>query len=159
MARRGGKKDPIDQFWGAVESQKMDTLRWTLSNCNNLFASTQNEDGLTSFMVAASRDKWKSMQMLIDFYSRQKELRDGGWLECQDEQGKTALMYAAETGSVKCTDFILDAQPQGRGDRKSLDDTSYAKSLVAQKDKKGLTALEHATRNKKQNVATFPLTG
>ena len=130
----------------------MDTLRWSLSNCNNVTASTHNDDGMTSFMLAASKGKFKSLEMLIDFYSRNSALREAGWLECKDEQGRTALMYAAEQGQSKCVDHILDARPMGRGDRKDINDHSYALHLVSQKDGRGKTALDYATKNKRTEV-------
>eukprot|EP01063_Lacrimia_lanifica_P024281 TRINITY_DN32219_c0_g1_i1.p1 TRINITY_DN32219_c0_g1~~TRINITY_DN32219_c0_g1_i1.p1 ORF type:complete len:508 (+),score=284.97 TRINITY_DN32219_c0_g1_i1:57-1580(+) len=149
--KRGGG-DPRDQFWGAVESQKMDTLRWTLSNCNGLEASTQNDEGLTSFMLAARGNKWKSMQMLIDFYARSNVLREHGWVDCQDESGMTALMYACDIGSEKCVEFLLDAQAQGRGERRGANDPTLGEKLLKQKDGNGKTALDYAKRAKKQRV-------
>ncbi|KAJ9449320.1 Protein lap1 [Diplonema papillatum] len=151
-----GKGDPKDKFWASVMNQKMDTLRWSLSNCNGLEASTQNEEGLTALMMAARGDKWKSMQMLLDFYARNNVLREHGWVECTDEEGKTALMMAAEVGSVKCVDFLLDAQCQGRGERnKGVNDTSLGETQLKQKDSKGKTALDHAKLNRKENVVAL----
>ena len=151
--RGGGGGDPVAQFWTALQNQKMDSLRWTLSNANGLVASTQNEDGKTSFMQACACDKTKSLQMLIDFYARAQALRESGWLECKDDKGRTALMYAAEYGNAKCVDTLLDAQPQGRTDRpKSANDMSFAIMLCGQKDAKGHTALDIAKRNNKTNV-------
>eukprot|EP01060_Flectonema_neradi_P013722 TRINITY_DN2044_c5_g1_i1.p1 TRINITY_DN2044_c5_g1~~TRINITY_DN2044_c5_g1_i1.p1 ORF type:complete len:510 (+),score=129.63 TRINITY_DN2044_c5_g1_i1:82-1611(+) len=155
MSRRKGGADPRDQFWAAVESQKMDTLRWCLSNATGLLASTQNDEGLTSFMVAAKGGKWKSMQMLIDFYARSKENRPSGWVECTDENGKTALMMAAEEGSVKCVDFLLDAQPQGRGENRGVNAPTLGPELLKQKDRTGKTAFDYAKNNRRKDVVSL----
>eukprot|EP01064_Diplonema_japonicum_P012119 TRINITY_DN1958_c0_g1_i1.p1 TRINITY_DN1958_c0_g1~~TRINITY_DN1958_c0_g1_i1.p1 ORF type:complete len:505 (+),score=229.52 TRINITY_DN1958_c0_g1_i1:39-1553(+) len=155
MSRKRGGGDPKDQFWASVESQKQDTLRWCLHNCNGLEASTQNEDGLTSFMLSAKHDKWKSMQQLIDFYARAPALREHGWVECQDEDGKSALMYACESGSLKSVDFLLDAQPQGRGERRGVNAPTMADQLLKQKDKKGKTAYDHAKLRKRDKIIEY----
>ena len=155
MSRKKGGADPRDQFWAAVDSQKMDTLRWCLSNATGLLASTQNEDGLTSFMAAAQGNKWKSMQMLIDFYARSKENRPSGWVECTDENGKTAMMMAAEEGSVKCVDFLLDAQPQGRGENRGVNAPTLGPELLKQKDRTGKTAIDYAKNNRRKDVVAL----
>eukprot|EP00755_Sulcionema_specki_P010576 Sspe_Gene.7006::Locus_2354_Transcript_2_2_Confidence_0.667_Length_1721::g.7006::m.7006/K19613/SHOC2, SUR8; leucine-rich repeat protein SHOC2 len=150
--KRKGGGDPREAFWNAVANQKMDTIRWSLSNLNGLEASTQNEDGITSMMLAVKLSKPQSLNMLIDFYARQPLLRERGWVECCDNDGKTALMMAAEQGNEQMLDALLEAQPLGRGER-SIGPLGH--KLLEQKCKKGWTARDYAVKNKKQNVVEY----
>lgn len=93
-------------FWRAVQSQKISDLREGLVS-TAMEAQTRNEDGLTSIMFAALNNKEKSLDFLLDWYERRRELRRKGWIDLKDENGRTALMMAAATGKVDIMHALL----------------------------------------------------
>eukprot|EP01062_Namystynia_karyoxenos_P034350 TRINITY_DN2518_c0_g1_i1.p1 TRINITY_DN2518_c0_g1~~TRINITY_DN2518_c0_g1_i1.p1 ORF type:complete len:553 (+),score=225.91 TRINITY_DN2518_c0_g1_i1:71-1660(+) len=160
--RKGYGGDPREQFWEALLREKCDTLTWCLRNCGGLLASTQNEDGLTALMLCASQNKHKSLGLLLDFYGKNPGNREAGWVECVDSnEGKTAMMMAAERGFVRCVDLLLDAEARGRGEGRrpggkgGAAPLSLGEQQLRQKDPRGRTARDLAVANKRDEVVAL----
>ena len=125
-------------------NQKLPTVRWSLSNIGSLEASTRNSEGLTAFHVACAAGRPKALDMLINFYARARALREKGWINLPDPDGKTPLMLAAVRGSVECVEVLLD-----------VEDKHYrggGAALLAVTDDSGKTARDFAVRKQKNKV-------
>mmetsp|Transcript_3843 Transcript_3843/g.4666 ORF Transcript_3843/g.4666 Transcript_3843/m.4666 type:complete len:496 (-) Transcript_3843:1169-2656(-) len=96
-----------DAFWEALNSQKQKNVRDGLVN-TGIEAQTRNEDGLTSIMFAAANGKAKSLDTLLDWYKRRRLLRQKGWINLTDSQGRTALHMAASRGHLECIESLID---------------------------------------------------
>eukprot|EP00514_Thraustochytrium_sp_LLF1b_P001044 CAMPEP_0184527910 /NCGR_PEP_ID=MMETSP0198_2-20121128/11491_1 /TAXON_ID=1112570 /ORGANISM="Thraustochytrium sp., Strain LLF1b" /LENGTH=497 /DNA_ID=CAMNT_0026919683 /DNA_START=96 /DNA_END=1589 /DNA_ORIENTATION=+ len=137
---KGQKKDKSSYaekkaaFWRAILSEKQSDVRNGLIN-TGLEAQTRNEDGLTSIMFAAINGKPKSLDTLVDYYERRRELRRKGWIDLVDDNRRTALMMAAASGNVKIVDSLL-----------------LKGAATHLKDEDGKTARDHAVARKKTQV-------
>jgi hypothetical protein len=97
-----------DLFWNSILSQSLSDLRGTLTS-TGIEAHTRNEGtGRTSIMEAALKGKVKSLDCLLDWYERRRELRTKGWLDLKDDEGaRTALMLASMEGHVDCVKSLI----------------------------------------------------
>jgi len=86
-------------------------------------------------MVAALNGKSKSMDTLLDYFQRRRELRRKGWIDIRDDDGRTCLMMACAMGNEELVESLLD-----KGAKSDL------------KDNEGLTARGHAEKRKKNNI-------
>lgn len=124
-----------DAFWSAVMNQKLKDVRGGLTE-TGIEAHTRNDEGMTPIMVAASLGKDRSLDTLLDWYERRRELRSKGWHNLKDDDsGRTAMMLAAAGGHTLCVESLLNkgANP-------------------AMKDEKGSTARDIAVERKKKKV-------
>jgi hypothetical protein len=65
----GGKGgDKKAQLWDGIRIQKLDQVRWALANAGIVPASRNNE-GLTTFLLAASLGADKSLAEMVRWYS------------------------------------------------------------------------------------------
>ncbi len=119
-------------FWDSIRNEQLKTLRWSLDHIGGLEASTRDSSEHTSIMLAAAMRKPKALKMLLDFYVRKPELCRGGWVDCVDRQGRTALMMACGNGSLLCAQYIVEAAGRNATkllaitDRNCNDARSYA---------------------------------
>mmetsp|Transcript_40733 Transcript_40733/g.65411 ORF Transcript_40733/g.65411 Transcript_40733/m.65411 type:complete len:502 (-) Transcript_40733:34-1539(-) len=123
-----------EAFWKAIISQKLRDVRDGLTN-TGMEAQTRNEDGLTSIMMAAINNKPKSLDCLLDYYERRRELRRKGWIDIRDDNGRTALMMACAGGNVEMIESLL-----------------IKNAKVHLKDDGGMTARDHAVKRGKQDA-------
>jgi hypothetical protein len=141
---KGSAASKLDAYFTAVANQKLPTIRWSLSNIGSLEASTRNPQGMTAFHVACAAGRHKALDMLVNFYARARALREKGWINLPDADGKTPLMVAAIRGSVECVDVLLD-----------VEDKHYkgaGAALLAVKDDTGKTARDYAVRKQQNKV-------
>ena len=113
MSRRskgGSAASKMEAYFTAIANQKLPTIRWSLSNIGSLEASTRNPQGMTAFHVACATGRHKALDMLVNFYARARALREKGWINLPDADGKTPLMVAAIRGSVDCVEVLLDVE-------------------------------------------------
>jgi hypothetical protein len=90
-------------------------------------------------MEAAMKGKIKSLDCLLDWYERRRELRTKGWIELRDDDGgRTALMLAAGEGQIECVKSLL----------------RYGANIHA-KDESGKTARDIALARKRTEVVEF----
>ena len=123
-------------FWTSIQTQTLNDLRGTLTS-TAIEAHTRNENtGRTSIMEAALNGKQKSLDTLLDWYERRRELRSKGWIDLKDEdEGRTALMLAAGAGHIDCVKSLI----------------RFGAKLDL-KDDQNLTAKDIAERHKKSAV-------
>jgi len=121
-------------FWEAIMSDKQRLVREGLVN-TGMEAQTRNQDGLTSIMLAALNGKVKSLDTLLDYYERRRELRRRGWINIKDDNGRTSLMMAAAAGKVECVKSLL-----------------LKEARTDLKDDDGMTARDHAEKRRKAEV-------
>ena len=134
---RGNASQKKSDFWKAIRTQKMQTLRYGLTNAG-IEAHTCGAEGLTSIMVAAALNKPKSLSAILDFYERRRIMRPKGWIDLRDDGGRTALMMAAANGNADCVRLLLFHAPS-------------AEKAVALKCDRGLTARDYALQRKKKD--------
>lgn len=121
-------------FWAAILTERQRDVREGLVN-TGMQAQTRNEDGLTSIMLAALNGKVKSLDTLLDYYERRRELRRKGWIDIRDDNGRTALMMAAAAGRTDAVYSLL------------LKDAK-----LELKDDNGMSARDHAEKKQKADV-------
>ena len=123
-------------FWKSIQTQTLSDLRGTLTATAIEAHTRHDETGRTSIMEAALKNKVKSLDCLLDWYERRRELRTKGWIELRDDDGgRTALMLAAGEGNVECVRSLI----------------RYGANIHA-KDEQGKTARDLALARKKQEV-------
>jgi Leucine-rich repeat (LRR) protein len=127
-----------DLLWTSIRNDQANDLRSALT-ATGVEAHTRHEETeRTLIMEAAYAGKKKTLDVLLDWYSRRRELRLKGWIDLLtvDEYARTPLMLAASGGHVECVESLLRAG---------------ANPIL--KDASGKTALDIAKeRNKKQVV-------
>ncbi|KAH9261006.1 hypothetical protein BASA81_000710 [Batrachochytrium salamandrivorans] len=127
-----------EMFWASIHTQTLANLRDTLA-ATGIEAHTRNEaTEKTSLMEAAMRGRQKSLDTLLDWYERRRELRSKGWIDLKDEDGRTALMLAAMEGQVECMESLLKFGAK-----------------VSFKDDQNKTWLELAEERKRQKAVEF----
>ena len=97
MSRRskgGSAASKMEAYFTAIANQKLPTIRWSLSNIGSLEASTRNPQGMTAFHVACATGRHKALDMIVNFYARARALREKGWINLPDADGKTPIMVA-----------------------------------------------------------------
>ena len=149
MSRRskgGSAASKMEAYFTAIANQKLPTIRWSLSNIGSLEASTRNPQGMTAFHVACATGRHKALDMIVNFYARARALREKGWINLPDADGKTPIMVAAIRGSVDCVEVLLD-----------IEDKHYkgaGAALLAWTDATGKTARDYAVRKQQTKVVT-----
>lgn len=142
--RGGSAASKMDAYFEAVMNQKLPTVRWSLSNIGSLEASSRTPEGYTAFHVAAASGKAKALEMIVSFYARKRALREKGWIELTDAEGRTPIMLAAARGALDCVEVLLEVEDKhfkGGGE-----------ALLLQTDPAGKTARDYAVRKQKSNV-------
>lgn len=140
---KGKRKDKMSSsqkktaFWEAIMSQQQRNLREGLVN-TGIEAQTRNDEGLTSIMYAAYNGKAKSLDTLLDWYQRRYLLRQKGWVNLRDENGRTALMMAASRGHLECIESLINKEAN-----------------AFMKDKEGRTARDYAAASKKAEAVAL----
>jgi len=99
-----GAGDKLDQYWGSIAKEKLDTLKFCVLHSGINFSAMQNEKGLTGVMVAALDDKPKALLVLLDVMRQARTIKEA--IDLGDEEGRTALMMAAAKGNEKCVDHL-----------------------------------------------------
>lgn len=126
-----------EMFWASIHTQTLANLRDTLA-ATGLEAHTRNETTeKTSLMEAAMRGRQKSLDTLLDWYERRRELRSKGWIDLKDDDGRTALMLAAMEGQVECMESLLKF-----GAKVSLKDDQNKTWLELAEERKRAKAVE-----------------
>ena len=141
---KGNSSSKMETYFLSVANQKLPSVRWSLSNIGSLEASTRNPDGETAFHVACAYGRHKSLDMILNFYARARALREKGWINLPDANGRTPIMVAAARGSVECVDILME-----------VEDKHYRGggiALLAQQDNSGKTARDYAVRKQKTSV-------
>jgi len=146
----GGKGggDKKDQLWNGIRTAQLPQLRYGLANAGIVPAS-RNEDGLTTFLLAASLGVDKSLAELVRWYERRdRELRL--CLEQLDEDSdQSSLHISCALGSSACVKVLLDACS-------SLDaNNAFLKAQLARKDSAGLTPRDCAVKAGKSDVVAL----
>ena len=142
--RGGSAASKMDAYFEAVMNQKLPTVRWSLSNIGSLEASSRTPEGYTAFHVAAASGKAKALEMILSFYARKRALREKGWIELPDADGRTPLMLASARGALDCVEVLLEVEDKhfkGGGE-----------ALLKHADPSGRTARDYAVRKQKMNV-------
>ena len=140
----GSAASKMEAYFDAIENQKLPTVRWSLSNIGSLEASTRNPRGETAFHVACAAGRAKSLDMILNFYARKRALREKGWVELPDQDGRTCLMLAAARGAADCVDVLLEIE------EKHFKGGGLA--LLRATDPSGKTARDFAVRRQKTEV-------
>lgn len=107
-----GKKqsasDKKESFWNAIRENSLSGLRGALSlTAVEAHTRTDDDEQLTSIMLASSLGHDKILDCLLDWYERRKVLRPKGWIELIDDHGNTALHLAVLSGSKKSVENLL----------------------------------------------------
>lgn len=106
---RGGGGDKQEAFFKAIETEKVDTVRWSL-NAGGLTCLASDDSGRTALMVASVMGKDKSLDVMLSQIRRMRDRDDRSEvLDATDEEGRTALMMAASSGRVECVKMLKDA--------------------------------------------------
>ena len=140
----GSAASKMDAYFVSVMNGKLPTVRWSLSNIGSLQASSRTPDGATAFHVACAAGRHKALDMVMNFYARKRALREKGWINLPDQDGRTPLMLAAARGSVECVEVLLE-----------VEDKHYKGGgmvLLNMKDPSGKTARDYAVRKQKNKV-------
>lgn len=131
-----GASGKEEQYWGAISKQKLDTLRYTILHSGLNVARLQNEDGLTGCMVAAKGGKDNALLLMLDTFRRQRIDKES--VDVTDDEGRTALHYAAAAGQLKCVDHLI-----------------YYGASLTKKSEEGLDARGYAAKFKRAEVLSF----
>jgi len=146
----GGKGggDKKAQLWNGIRTAQLPQLRYGLANAGIVPAS-RNEEGLTTFLLAASLGVDKSLAELVRWYERRdRELRL--CLEqLEEDTDRSSLHISCALGSSACVKVLLDACS-------SLDaNNTFLKAQLARKDSTGLTPRECAAKAGKAEVVAL----
>jgi len=107
--RGGGGGDKKSQFYEAIVSQKLQQVRWGVANAG-VAPATRNDDGYTTFMLAADNGKDRSLAELIRWYERRLNQLRECLTQVEDETGRTCMhMACAHPNGVKAVQELLDA--------------------------------------------------
>ena len=129
--------DKLEQLWGSIAKEKLDSLRWVLLHSGINVAKLQNDEGRTALQVAAMGDRHKSLLVMLDLFRQKRELEEA--IDVADDEDRTPLMMAAAAGAVKCVEHLL-----------------YYKASITRKSAEGLTARDYAVKFKRTDcVAAF----
>ncbi len=143
----GSAQSKIQAYFDSVANGKLPTVRWSLSNIGSLEASTRDErsgNDSTAFHIACMANKPKSLSMLVDFYARARALREKGWVNLADAEGRTPIMVAAALGNAQCVDILLNVEPKHH--------PGGGEALLAQVDSSGKSARDLAVRKQKTEI-------
>jgi len=136
----GTAADRLKQYFKAVETEKLDTVRWALRH-GGVQLGARNPDSRTGLHLAAALGKGRSLSSLLDFLPRggpeARELAAES-LDCVDDEGRTPLMMACHRGDYRCTELLFEA-----GARADLKDT------------RGKTARDYAVMRKEQDIVNL----
>ena len=97
------KSDPRKQYFDAIRTGKMDTLRWCLRH-GGISVRAENDDGETGIQIAAANGYSEAMQTLIENVRKVGQPAD---LEETDDEGRTPLMLAALNGKLECARLLV----------------------------------------------------
>ena len=155
MPPKGGGGDKSKQFWGAIVSQKQDTIRWCF-NYGGIMPTTRDDNGYCGIHLAAKSNKVRSLESILDHVRRSIMSRGGGdtravrgkgpakkrsyeELDCKDEEhGLTAFMWACKHGYYECAQLLYE-----NGVTTDL------------KSDEGKTALQYAKENKREDIVKW----
>ena len=105
----GGGGDKKAQFYDAIVSQKLQQVRWGVANAG-VAPGTRNDEGLTTFMLAADNGKDRSLAELIRWYERRLNQLRECLTQVEDETGRTCMhMACAHPTGAKAVQELLDA--------------------------------------------------
>ena len=93
-------------------AQKLDTVRWSLTY-GGQSVSTRDEDGYTAIQLAASANKPKVLQLLLDICRRSRELE---LIDLRDGAVRLLCLAGRQTGSLQHTSnsLLIIAPPLSR---------------------------------------------
>ena len=103
MAPKKRPQDPRKQYFDAIRSQKLDTLRWCLRH-GGISVKAEDDDGHTGVQIAAAGGFSDSLATLLENVRKVGEKAD---LEEPDEDGRTPLMMAAYNGKLECVRMLV----------------------------------------------------
>lgn len=124
------------QWWGCIEKEKLDTVRWVMLHSGLNVASLQNDAGKTGLQIAAEGDKHKALLVILDLLRQKRELADS--IDVADELGRTPLMIAASKGHVKSVDHLV-----------------YYGASIVKKSRENKNARDYAVDNKRRDVVQY----
>jgi len=101
----GGGGDKRGAFFAAIKSEKLDTVRYSLTH-GALSIVIEDDDGHTPLVVAAAGGKHRSLEQMLQILQRQRALKD--YIDIRDEEGRTPFMFAAANGYVACCDVLKE---------------------------------------------------
>merc|ERR1711865_783281 len=131
----GGSGDKRESFFAALRSQKLDTIRYSLSH-GGVPITAEDEEGHRCLEICATYGKDKALDQILQILDRQRGLRE--YLDMVDEDGRTALMMACHKGQLACVQVLC----------------KYNASLT-KKCNKGKTAGDYAQSGGKQSVIDY----
>jgi len=131
----GGGGDKRESFFAALRSQKLDTIRYSLSH-GGVPITAEDEEGHRCLEICATYGKDKALDQILQILDRQRGLRE--YLDMVDEDGRTALMMACHKGQLACVQVLC----------------KYNASLT-KKCNKGKTASDYANAGGKQSVIDY----
>eukprot|EP00164_Ancoracysta_twista_P000755 GFYU01000993.1.p1 GENE.GFYU01000993.1~~GFYU01000993.1.p1 ORF type:complete len:490 (-),score=186.76 GFYU01000993.1:184-1611(-) len=103
--KSGGDKRA--QYFNAIKNQKLDTIRWSLTK-GGIELRQRDEDSLTAIMIASATNKTRALEQLLYYLAR----NDKDTVNLQDDEGRTALMYAAKNGHLDCIRLLVEKHAQ-----------------------------------------------
>jgi len=135
QGKKGGGGDKVGAFFSAIRSEKLDTVRYSLTH-GALSVTIEDDEGHTPLVLAAAAGKHRSLEQMLQILQRQRVLRD--YVDIRDEEGRTPLMFAAANGNVSCVEVLAE----------------FGASQTA-KCEKGNTARDYAVKKGRDKVLEF----
>jgi hypothetical protein len=135
MPPKKGKADPRKQYFEAIKSQKLDTLRWCLRH-GGVSVKAEDDDGHTGVQIAAAGGFTDALESLIENVRKVGEPAD---LEEPDEDGRTPLMMACYNGKLDCVKALV----------------LQGKVKLDTKCEAGKTAMMYAESRKQEKIVAF----
>jgi len=137
MPPRGKKGGNVGtQYFNAIKSQKLDTLRWCLRHGGISVSDAMDDEGCTGVQVAARDGLTEALELLLEFVRKAGKQDD---LEVADDDGFTPLMRASYNGKLE-TVYLLVLQ---------------GKVSLKDKSEEGKTARDYAAARKHERIVAF----
>eukprot|EP00656_Telonema_subtile_P008292 TRINITY_DN13881_c0_g1_i1.p1 TRINITY_DN13881_c0_g1~~TRINITY_DN13881_c0_g1_i1.p1 ORF type:complete len:477 (+),score=195.04 TRINITY_DN13881_c0_g1_i1:151-1581(+) len=130
-----GGGDKRESFFAAIKSEKLDTIRYSLSH-GGIPITAEDDEGHRPLEIAATFGKGKALEQILQILDRQRALKDA--IDMADEDGRTPLMMASAKGNLSCVISL----------------TNHGASLT-KKCNKGMTAPMYAEKMGKQAIVDF----
>ena len=98
-------------FFDSIRKEKGDTIRWSLRH-GGLTLLTRDDGSLTPLMHAAMMGKMRSLNYLLEATHGLRSKQDRAEVfECADDQGRTAMHWAAAKGYANVVEVLKEEWP------------------------------------------------
>ena len=127
--------NPRSQYFGAIKTDKLDTLRWCLKH-GGISTKAEDDEGKTGIQIAAANGYVGALEILLEHV---KKFGTPDEVEEPDDDGRTPLMMACHAGKLECVRLLV----------------LNAKASLTAKCENGKTARMYAEARKHDKIVTF----